>query len=46
MHAAIQELGLDRLDVIYAGNDVFPLGERIRAVGIGALCESIPPLRP
>jgi hypothetical protein len=46
MHSAVQQLGLERLDVIYAGSEVFPLGERLRAVGIEALPESIPALRP
>lgn len=46
MHSAVHELGLERLDVIYAGSEVFPLGERLRAVGIEALAESIPALRP
>lgn len=34
MHAAVDSLGLERLDVVYVGDQVFPIGERIRAVGI------------
>jgi len=34
---ALDVLGLDRLDVVYPGVDVFPLADRIRAVGIEAL---------
>jgi hypothetical protein len=37
-------LDLERLDVVYAGNDVFPLGDRVRAVGIGRVSEAIVPL--
>ncbi len=41
MYSALETLGLERLDVIYQGNDVFPLAERIRAVGIGALWSAL-----
>jgi predicted AAA+ superfamily ATPase len=46
MHSAVMELGLERLDVVYAGDAVFPLGEKIRAVGVAGLPEAIPALRP
>ena len=38
---AIDGLGLQRLDVIYPGADVFPMTDRIRAVGIGALGDTL-----
>jgi hypothetical protein len=44
MHSALATLGLERLDVVYAGRDVFPLGERLRAVGVAAIPEAIRPL--
>lgn len=34
MRSALQVLRLDRLDVLYAGTEVFALGERIRAVPV------------
>jgi len=34
MRIAMQDLGLDRLDVIYPGDEVFPMAPRIRAVGL------------
>ncbi len=34
MHIAMRDLKLDRLDLVYPGTDAFPLGERIRAMGI------------
>lgn len=41
MHSAPESLSLDRLDVVYVGDDVFPLTDRIRAVGIGCLLEAL-----
>ena len=41
MHAAVEQLGLERLDVVFAGSGVFPLREKIRAVGIASLHEAI-----
>jgi hypothetical protein len=37
MRIALDELKLDSLDVVYPGDDVYPLAERIRAVGITRL---------
>jgi predicted AAA+ superfamily ATPase len=39
MRSAIENLRLDRLDVLYAGKDAFPLGEKIRAVPVRRLWE-------
>jgi len=41
MRSALEALDLERLDVIYPGADVFPLAERVRAVGIESLLEAL-----
>lgn len=41
MRSALDVLGLERLDIVYPGTDVFPLGERIRAVGIESVFEEL-----
>ena len=43
MHTAIEDLGLDRLEVIHTGRDTYPLRGRIRAVSIRRLREEVPP---
>ena len=45
MRSAMQTLRLTRLDVIHAGNETFPLGERIRAVSFHRLLEDLSPLK-
>ncbi len=45
MHSAMETLGLERLDVIHAGEHTFPLRERIRAVAFARLDEDLEPLR-
>ena len=42
MHTAIEDLGLDRLDVIHGGRDTYPLRDRIRAVSIFRIHEDVP----
>jgi uncharacterized protein len=37
MHSALQDLKLDRLDVVHAGRDTFALSDRIRAVSMHRL---------
>ena len=32
MHTALEDLLLDRVDVVHAGSETFPLGQWIRAV--------------
>lgn len=32
MRSALRDLGLDRLDVLHAGKDTWPMGEKIRAL--------------
>ncbi len=41
MHIALEDLGLERLDVIYPGEEAFPLRDRIRAVGLSRLLEDL-----
>jgi hypothetical protein len=44
MRSAMKDLGLERLDVIYPGDAVFPLADRTRAVGITCLLNALKPL--
>ncbi|MBI4950414.1 MAG: ATP-binding protein [Myxococcales bacterium] len=44
MHVALADLGLERLDVIHAGEHTFPLGERMRAVALGRVLTDVEPL--
>ncbi|MFC1671916.1 ATP-binding protein [Planctomycetota bacterium] len=41
MYSAIDDLGLKRIDVIYAGDECFPMDKRIRAVPLTALADKI-----
>lgn len=41
MHTAIEDLQLDRLDVIHAGRDTYPLRDRIRAVSVFRIREDV-----
>lgn len=41
MHIAVETLALQRLDVVYVGDEVFPLGDRIRAVGITRVVDEL-----
>ena len=43
MHAALEALKLQRLDIIHAGEHTFPLGDRIRAVSMGRLGQDLGP---
>ena len=42
MHSAREYLELDRLDLIHAGQDTFPLAEGIRAVAAARMLEDLP----
>ena len=44
MHAALDSIRLNRLDVIHAGEHTFLMKERIRAVAFDRLEEDIHPL--
>lgn len=45
MRIAMEDLGLDRLDVIHAGNDTFPLADGVRAVAFHEMRRVVTPLR-
>lgn len=45
MAIALDDLGLERLDIIYPGEATFPVGDGIRAVGITRLLEDLDPLK-
>ncbi len=44
MHSALEALGLERLDVIHAGEHTFPLRDRFRAVAFRRLGEDLMPV--
>jgi predicted AAA+ superfamily ATPase len=44
MHSAREDLHLDRLDVVHAGEAVFPMREGIRAVALRSLQHTLEPL--
>ncbi len=44
MRVALADLGLERLDVLHAGDRTFPLADRIRAVSLARLREDVEPL--
>jgi hypothetical protein len=44
MRSALEDLGLDRLDVVHAGESTFPLAENVRAVAAGRLLQDLPSL--
>lgn len=44
MRSALEDLELDHLDVIHAGEATFPLAERVRAVAARSLLREIRPL--
>ncbi|HLJ11112.1 MAG TPA: ATP-binding protein [Planctomycetaceae bacterium] len=44
LHHALADLKLDRLDLIHAGDETFPLGPRLRAVALGRLLTDLKPL--
>ena len=41
MRVALADLKLDRLDVVYQGDDTYPLADRIRAVPLGRIFEDL-----
>lgn len=45
MTSALETLRLDRLDVIHAGRDSFPLAKHVRAIAAADLLDSLEPLR-
>jgi hypothetical protein len=45
MAAVLEDLALERLDVIHAGERTFPLARNVRAVAAGELLDEVEPLR-
>ena len=45
MRSALADLRLDRLDVIHAGRDTYPLGNKFRAVALRRIGSDVPRLR-
>ena len=43
MRVALDDLRLERLDVIHAGERTFPLAERVRAVALARVLRDVPP---
>lgn len=44
VRTALDDLKLDRVDVIYPGEHTFPLAERVRAVALPRIHEDLEPL--
>ncbi len=44
MTIAQKDLKLERLDVLYPGDETYPIGDRMRAVGLARLLDDIEPL--
>ena len=44
IHIALADLHLDRIDLVYAGDQTFPLAEKVRAVGLSRLRLDLEPL--
>ena len=45
IRSALEDLKLERLDLIHAGEKTFPLGERVRALPLHRIWEDLEPLR-
>jgi uncharacterized protein len=45
IRSALAELGLERLDFVHAGNETYPLGDRVRALAMTRLIDDLRPLR-
>jgi uncharacterized protein len=43
VHVAIEDLKLQRLDIVHAGDHSSPLAERVRAIALGRLLDDIQP---
>ena len=41
MKVAMEDLKLERLDVVFPGDDSFPLADNVRAVGLAVLIEEL-----
>ena len=45
MNIALEDLHLDRIDVLHLGKETYPLAKKIRAVAFGHVMEDVEPLR-
>jgi uncharacterized protein len=45
VRSALQDLGLDTVNIVHAGTETFPLAERVRAVALRRIVEDLKPLR-
>ena len=44
MSTALRDLRLERLDVVYVGNETFPLSDNVRALGLSRVLSDLEPL--
>jgi len=44
IHSALADLRLERLDVVHAGDQTFPLADTVRALALGRLLDDLAPL--
>ena len=44
MHVALEDLRLERLDVVHLGEQTYPLAPRLRALSLRRLAEDLEPL--
>lgn len=44
VHAAIDALGLERVDIVHAGTETYPLAPKVRAVALSRVLEDLGPL--
>jgi hypothetical protein len=45
MRNALGDLTLERLDLVHAGDETFPMGKNIRAVALPRLLDDLQPMR-
>jgi predicted AAA+ superfamily ATPase len=45
MRSSLKDLRLDKLTVIHAGVDIYPMGDRVEAVPLRRVCEHLRPIR-
>jgi hypothetical protein len=46
MRSALDDLTLDRLDIVYAGDETFALDRKVRALPLTRVLEDLDQLRP
>jgi len=45
VRSALEDLGLDALNIVHAGTETFPLAERVRALALRRIVDDLKPLR-